>query len=116
MAEFTPPENWGRCFDVTALTFVTDPDVPAHARLCHAIGIGSAPAVKGKKIKHAWIEFDGMAYDCIWQVAVPAGQYRKRLKVSYVVEYSRSEVWRLWAEHDMPGPWDKRIQEECPDK
>ena len=101
------PENWGQCFDAAALTFISCRH--DDARLCHGIGIANAPGQEGNVIKHAWIERDGIAYDVIWEVKLPADEYRKGLQVSYVVEYNFEEAWANWVRTNMPGPWCPKI-------
>jgi hypothetical protein len=83
--------------------------------MCHGVGIANKPGEEGRRIAHAWIELDHPEYgriaiDPIWLCAQEADHYRKNLQVEYVVMYSREEFLRLWAEHDYPGPWDKRVK------
>lgn len=82
---------------------------PKHAVLCHGIGVANAPGQEGNTINHAWIELDGFAYDCVWHAKVPIKKYRADLKLSYVVEYTFSEVMDNWSKTDMPGPWDEKV-------
>ena len=100
------PDNWGQCFDAAGLTMV---NFPRRAKLCHGLGIANAPGEEGNVIKHAWIEMDGLAYDCVWGVTQSAEAYRNNLQISYVVEYTQAEMWENWLRTDTPGPWDAKI-------
>jgi hypothetical protein len=106
-----PPENWRKCFDATAITFL-DPHgaIPDRAVLCHGLGIANAPGEKGLPIKHAWIEIDGVAFDCIWYVKQDAKDYRRNIQAFHVVEYSKAEALGHWIKHNFPGPWDELVK------
>jgi hypothetical protein len=103
------PRNWGQCFDVAALIAVDNAHDHPDLRLCHAIGVANAPGEEGLDIAHAWIEWQGRAYDVIWEVCQEAALYRANLKLSYIVEYTIAELWQNWLATDMPGPWDEKI-------
>jgi transglutaminase-like putative cysteine protease len=108
-----PPNPWGSCFDAAAWNLARNDDL-YNPQVCHGIGIANKPGEEGTPIAHAWIEFDlpehgRVALDPIWLVAQHAERYRKSFRAEYVVTYSRAEFLRLWAEHDFPGPWDKRV-------
>lgn len=101
------PEGWGRCFDDAALAVV---QFPPGAILCHGIGIANAPGEEGNVIKHAWVEYEGDAFDTVWMARQDRTEYRAALKLSYVVEYDQAAVWENWRRYDMPGPWDEKIR------
>ncbi len=101
------PKDFGHCFDSAGIEFLK---FPPGAILCHGIGTANMPGQEGDAIAHAWIEFEGLAYDTVWRVAVPIQKYREYFCVSYCVEYPLSEVLKLWGETDYPGPWDEKIK------
>jgi hypothetical protein len=102
-----PINPFGQCFDAVGFQAVLGEDPPADLKICHGIGIANMPGQEGLEIAHAWLEWGGAAYDCIWGVRVPLSVARKDF--SYVVEYSRSEFLSLWLKHDFAGPWDAKI-------
>ena len=104
----TLPQDFGQCFDTAALAVV---QFPTGAILCHGLGIANLPEQKGRRIAHAWVEYNGEAYDTTWMVHQNRLIYRENLKLSYCVEYSQDKVWENWRRTDHPGPWDKQIIE-----
>ena len=100
------PEHFGQCFDRAGIALL---QFPRGTVLCHGIGAATVEGQEGWEIAHAWLEFEGDAYDVIWCVHFAAEIYRAKLKVSYVVEYSQADAWRLWHTTDYPGPWDAKI-------
>lgn len=105
----------GKCFDSSAHQAVYGDDPPEDMRICHGIGIANMPGEEGHQMGHAWLEWSlrekRIAFDTTWGVATCAAHYRKMLRVSYVVEYTRDEFLKNWIAHDMPGPWDEKIRE-----
>lgn len=107
----------GSCFDSAAAMLAQEDEPPPNFKLCHGIGIASMPGQVGRKMKHAWLEFDDPergrgrgAIDPIWGVAQRAELYRKNLKIKYCVEYTKAQMFNLWLKHDYPGPWDRKIK------
>lgn len=103
----------GSCFDSSAFQFLFADDTPQDARLCHGVGIANMPGQEGRKIAHAWIEFDDgcrTAYDTTWGVRALVSVYRNQLQLDYIVEYTHEEAFRLWRKTDYPGPWDSKIK------
>ncbi|MBX4215579.1 hypothetical protein KW797_01375 [Candidatus Parcubacteria bacterium] len=109
----TPPNPLGSCFDAAAHNLAMNLDEESLV-MCHGLGVATWPGQEGKRIAHAWLEFDHegkrAALDCIWMVAQPADFYRNNLKADYVVEYTKDEFMRLWHEHNFPGPWDELLK------
>lgn len=109
------PENpIGSCFDSSAHQVAFGEDPPEDLRLCHGIGVANMPGQEGDTIIHAWVEVDikgrRAALDTTWGVCQEAKVYRKNLCLSYVVEYTRDELFKNWKEYNMPGPWDEKIR------
>lgn len=106
-----PVNPIGSCFDSAAQCILQISD----AKMCHGIGVSNMPGQPQDFIAHAWLEaFDKdegemIALDTTWMIAQPARIYRKNLKLGYVVEYSREEFIKRWAESGPPGPWDLKI-------
>lgn len=99
----------GNCFDNCALQAILMKNPPENLRICHGIGVANMPGQIGNAIGHAWLEWDGLVYDTTWGCIVYAKKYREDLKISFVVEYSRSQFLKLWKKHDYPGPWENKI-------
>lgn len=105
---------FGSCFDATAWNLIANlkSGMP-NMKICHGVGISNHPDSMGKKIAHAWIEFDHpqgrAAFDPIFLIAQSAGIYRRNFKVEVVVEYNKKEFIRLWKKNDFAGPYDVRI-------
>lgn len=114
-AKLSPPNPFGSCFDAAAHNLIAnyESDVP-NLNMCHGIGVSNRPGEEGKKIAHAWIEFDHpqgrVAFDAIWLVFQSAENYRRNLKVERVVEYPKAEFIQTWKERDYPGPWDAEMK------
>jgi len=100
-------KNFGRCFETAAFAVVR---FPCGAKVCHGIGLANVPGQEGETIAHAWIELDGIAYDATYLTRTPASLYRENLKVSYVVEYTQSQIWRNCRKYNSFGPWDEKIK------
>lgn len=103
----------GQCFDVVGHQTMLKP-MP-RMKVCHGLVVETVGPNIGRTIAHAWIEVDGIAYDCIWGFKMLAAQYRRDGKASYVVEYGRDEFMRRWKETDFPGPWDKTVFQHTSD-
>lgn len=108
-----PANPWGSCFDAAAWNLLGNDDW-GNPVIVHGIGVANKPGEEGRKIAHAWIEFDHpehgrLAIDPIWLVAQSADIYRKNLQVEHSIAYSREEFLKLWAKHNFPGPWDDRV-------
>ncbi len=105
---------FGSCFDAAACNLLANiDDGVKNMKMCHGIGISNHPDSMGKKICHAWVEFDHpkcrVAVDPIFLIAQPAEFYRQNFKAEIVVEYTEKEFVRLWKEKGFPGPFDKNI-------
>jgi hypothetical protein len=109
----------GECFESSTLCLL-DPTLNGEIRnlkelkLCHGVGTANMPGIEGKKIAHGWIECtkeDGKrwAIDTTWGVGIPASIYRKQLKISYIIEYTPFEAFKLWIEKGV-APWDKKLK------
>lgn len=109
-----PVNPIGSCFDSAAAQLFAGGEPPPGLRLCHGIGIANTPGQEGRRIGHAWIEFDHpqerAAFDTTWDVITGAAHYRAQLHLEYVIEYTREEALALWIKHNYPGPWDERIK------
>jgi len=108
-----PVNPWGSCFDSAAHNLLANTD--CDVTMCHGVGISTHPASAGKKIAHAWLEFDHekygrLAIDPIYLIAQRAEIYRKNLQAELVVTYSAREFIALWTKHDYPGPYDDRVK------
>lgn len=97
----------GKCFDAVGHQVMLEPR--PRMMICHGLVVENCGPNIGKTIAHAWIEIDGLAYDCIWGFKCSVAQYRQDAKASNVIRYTRDEFMRLWHETDFPGPWDKTI-------
>jgi len=104
-----PINPLGECFD-SSFHCLVDDRTDKTAKLCHGIGIANAPGQEGMKMKHAWLENNGIAFDTTWGVKQKASVYRENLKLNYVVEYSKDEAFKLGLASDHTGPWDKKIK------
>jgi hypothetical protein len=105
---------FGSCFDAAAYNLLANYESGIeNMTMCHGIGTANYPGQEGKRICHAWIEFDHAqgraAIDPIWLIAQPAELYRTNLKVELVIEYSKQQFMKTWLDTDYPGPWDARI-------
>lgn len=107
----------GTCFDSAALQLIhgkTPPEL-SDLKLCHGITISTMPGQEGRKIAHAWLEYkmNGVetAWDTTWNDVASKKQYREEVNLHHIVEYTKEEAWSLWAKHDYPGPWDRKIKE-----
>lgn len=110
-----PAQNpFGSCFDAAAWNLIANLKCGlSNIKMCHGVGISNHPDSIGKKIAHAWIEFDHphgrAAFDPIFLIAQSAQIYRRNFKAEIVVEYTRKEFLQLWKKNDFPGPYDKSI-------
>jgi len=104
----------GECFDSVAFQVMSGRT--KITKICHGIGIATAPGQEGQTMKHAWLEDDTHAFDTTYGFKLRKDQYRKDLSISYCVEYTPPEFMALWMKHDYPGPWDQTIIERCPDR
>lgn len=110
-----PPQNpFGSCFDAAAWNLLHNlQSGMGDMRMCHGVGISNHPDSMGKKIAHAWVEFDHpqgrAAFDPIFLLAQSAEIYRKNFKTEIVVEYTTEEFIRLWKKSEFPGPYDVRV-------
>lgn len=105
---------FGSCFDAAAWNLLANIDNGVdNMKMCHGIGVSNYPGEEGKRISHAWIEFDHpkgrCAVDPIFLTAQLADDYRKNFNAEIVVEYSTDEFIVLWKERGFPGPFDDRI-------
>lgn len=105
-----PVNPIGECFDSVGVQAVKWMYAGRTFTVCHGIGVASMPGEEGNKIKHAWIEIHGFAYDTTWGLSQKIDKYRADMKLKYVVEYSIEEFFSLWVKHDFPGPWDQKIE------
>lgn len=112
----TPVNPLGTCFDATAFQAVGPQgsweNRPRDLRICHGIGKTSF----GKTRAHAWLEWRDqklgllIANDVIFQIFLPAKDYRINGRFHYVIEYTFDKFMELWTKHDYPGPWDRKIR------
>lgn len=107
---------FGNCFDAAAHNLLGNiNDDIKNMTMCHGVGISNYPGIEGKRISHAWIEFDHpqgrCAVDPIFLIAKSSEIYRKDFKAELVVEYTAQEFMSLWARENFPGPWDERVIE-----
>ncbi len=107
---FEPINEIGQCFDATFLQMLGGGEPPEDLKLCHGIGIANMPGQEGNQIAHAWLEWGGKAYDCIWGTMQDAKSYRENFNLTYVVEYTFEEAVALGRKHDRSGPWDLKIK------
>lgn len=110
----SPANAFGSCFDAAAHNLLGNyNDSPENMVMCHGIGISNYPGEEGKRIAHAWIEFDHpkgrVAFDPIYLIAQSAEIYRRNFKAEIVIEYTKEEFIGLWEKNDYPGPFDERI-------
>lgn len=98
----------GYCYD-SAGFYIAAEGHRLDARLCHGLGSANLSGQEGIKMSHAWVESDGMAFDCVWGCVMPIQQMRESLQVTFVVKYTRNEVLRLWKETNLPGPWHRKL-------
>lgn len=103
----------GQCFE-SAIRQVLFGRNPPNAKLCHGIGVATAPGIQGKVMGHAWMEADWpdgrRACDTTWGTCMDAGAYRRHLQLEHVLEFTPRQALFLWGLFDMPGPWDLRIR------
>ncbi len=105
---------FGSCFDAAAWNLIANlKSRMPNMKMCHGVGISNHPDSMGKKVAHAWIEFDHpkgrAAFDPIFLLAQSSEIYRKNFDVEIVVEYTQKEFMRLWKKNDFPGPYDVRV-------
>lgn len=105
---------FGSCFDAAAWNLIANlKSGMSNMKMCHGVGTSNHPDSMGKKIAHAWIEFDHpqgrVAFDPIFLLDQSAEIYRRNFQAEIVVEYTYKEFMRLWAKNDFPGPYDIRV-------
>lgn len=109
-----PANPFGSCFDSAAWNIIGNNEW-GNPRMCHGIGIANLTGQEGRRIAHAWIEFDHpkhgvVAIDPIWLIPQSAEIYRKNLQVEYSVTYNCTDFIALWVKYDYPGPYDDKIK------
>jgi hypothetical protein len=101
----------GKCFESTGHLALYDKAIPNNITICHGIGVATMPGEEGTLIKHAWIEDDkGWAYDTTWGLKTKAADYKKKLKIRYMVRYKFREFVLLVHQHNNAGPFDEKIK------
>jgi len=109
--------KYGSCFDSAAHQSKSDffkSSEISNLIICHGIAVANMPGIEGKIVAHAWLEFyintDKAACDPIWNLVMRQENYRKQLKIKYVVEYKYEEFLKKWKKEGYSGPWDKKIK------
>lgn len=111
-----PVNPIGQCFEsaIRQACFAEYPE-GAQVKLCHGIGVANLPGQEGCPMGHAWVEViipgQRVALDTTWGVRRLAADYRRDMKLEFVLEYTPAAALTLWRLHDMPGPWHRRIRE-----
>lgn len=108
----------GKCFD-SSIICLLNPEINnavknlKDIKLCHGIGRSNFLNLRRSKMAHAWLEYTEknnmrVAICTTWGFRVPVKEYRKQLKLNYVVEYTPDEALKKWMESN--PPWDKKIR------
>lgn len=103
----------GQCYKVAYQFFDRNNYKNPGMKLVHGLIIGQGP-IEGKKIDHAWVEYNGYVYDYTlsekYQV-LPIRDYYKlaRLNEKDLIKYTPDQVLKLVLEHKTYGPWDYKL-------
>lgn len=106
-----PVNPMGTCFDSTCVqAFIwAKKENRTDFMVCHGVGTANAPGQEGGRIAHAWLEWNGDAYDTTWAAKTRACDYHEQLQLRGVVMYTWQEFEKMVLKYDFGGPWDEYV-------
>lgn len=108
----------GNCYQSAYDAFMNRRDFPEKDgwRLVHGIAVLSGGRFKGHTFGHAWLENlkKHIVYDAEKDMILPTLVFYKIGKISFSIEYKKSDVAKMAVKHGHYGPWNKKIWDADP--